>query len=237
MIIRRPFILLIVLTLLSVPAFIINSEVQSATQSEIIYIGVTSTNGTSEIEIQSSAAFKYTVYKRADPYHVVIDLQDTELGNFQETMIIDREGVLEIVPMKVESAPSTARLDISLTVPVDIEPIYEDNTLILAFDNPETQDEEEETGAAPYEEETVDDSVRDSSGENLLYTETEEEEAEEQPVAPVKKYVGEKISIDFQDADLIHVFRLIADISGKNIVVSPDVKGKFSLRLTDIPWD
>jgi type IV pilus assembly protein PilQ len=238
MIIRRPFLLLIILTLLSVPAFIINSEVQSATQSEIIYIGVTSTNGTSEIEIQSSAAFKYTVYKPADPYHVVVDLQDTELGNFQETIVIDRAGVLEIFPLKVESAPNTARLDIALTVPVDIEPIYQDNTLILAFDNPEAQEEKEETAAAVSGDETADEIVENSSVEDVLYTESEEEyEVEEELVTPVETYVGEKISIDFQDADLIHVFRLIADISGKNIVVSPDVKGKFSLRLTDIPWD
>ncbi len=51
------------------------------------------------------------------------------------------------------------------------------------------------------------------------------------------KYVGEEISIDFQDADLLHVFRLIATISGYNIVVSPQVKGTFSMKLLNVPWD
>ncbi|MBI5025575.1 MAG: type IV pilus secretin PilQ [Nitrospirae bacterium] len=51
------------------------------------------------------------------------------------------------------------------------------------------------------------------------------------------KYTGRKISLDFQDADLVHIFRLIADVSGYNIVVSPDVKGKFSMRLMNVPWD
>jgi type IV pilus assembly protein PilQ len=60
--------------------------------------------------------------------------------------------------------------------------------------------------------------------------------APEEPAAQ-PKYTGEKISIDFQDVELTHVFRLIADISGYNIVVSPDVKGKFSMKLTDVPWD
>jgi len=240
MITRRPFIIILFLALLSVPAFIINSEVQSSTQSEIIYIGVTSTNGTSEIEIQSSAAFTYTIYKPADPYHVVIDLQDTELGNFQEKMIIDREGVLEITPVKDESSGNVARLDIALTVPVDIEPVYRDNTLILAFDNPEAQEEEaveEAEVAAADEEDPISKLLSAAALEEPAAKVVEETpEVEEAPVeAP--KYVGEKISIDFQDADLVHVFRLIADISGYNIVVSPDVKGKFSLRLTDIPWD
>ncbi len=52
-----------------------------------------------------------------------------------------------------------------------------------------------------------------------------------------KEYSGEKISIDFQEADLIHIFRLIADVSGYNIVVSPQVKGKFSMKLINVPWD
>ncbi|MEK6527500.1 MAG: type IV pilus secretin PilQ, partial [Nitrospirota bacterium] len=51
------------------------------------------------------------------------------------------------------------------------------------------------------------------------------------------EYTGEKISLDFQDADLIHIFRLLADVSGYNIVVSPHVKGKFSMKLIDVPWD
>jgi len=51
------------------------------------------------------------------------------------------------------------------------------------------------------------------------------------------QYTGEKISLDFQDADLIHIFRLIADISDYNIVVSPEVSGKFSTRLLNVPWD
>jgi len=51
------------------------------------------------------------------------------------------------------------------------------------------------------------------------------------------KYTGIKISLDFQDAELVHLFRLIADVSGYNIVVSPEVKGKVSIRLMNVPWD
>lgn len=235
MIIRRPFFIILLLAFLSVPAFIINSEGQPSIQSEIIYIGVTSTNGTSEIEIQSSAPFTYTMYKPADPYHVVIDLQDTDLGNFKEKMIIDRDGVLEIVPMKDESTGNAARLDIGLTVPVDLEPVYKDNTLILAFDNPEAQEEAEE--AAEGTGDTIASLLEGAVVEEPAVEVVEETPAPEETPAETPKYTGEKISIDFQDADLVHVFRLIADISGYNIVVSPDVKGKFSLRLTDIPWD
>jgi type IV pilus assembly protein PilQ len=51
------------------------------------------------------------------------------------------------------------------------------------------------------------------------------------------KYTGTKISLDFQDSDIVPIFRLLSDISGFNIVVHPDVKGKLSMKLINVPWD
>ena len=50
-------------------------------------------------------------------------------------------------------------------------------------------------------------------------------------------YTGKKISLDFQDADIIPIFRLLGDISGYNMVVNPEVKGKITLKLINVPWD
>lgn len=51
------------------------------------------------------------------------------------------------------------------------------------------------------------------------------------------KYVGRRISLDFQDADIANVIRLIADVSNLNIVLGEDVKGKVTLKLINVPWD
>lgn len=51
------------------------------------------------------------------------------------------------------------------------------------------------------------------------------------------KYLGKRISLDFQDADIVPIFRLLADISGYNIVVNPGVSGKITLKLINVPWD
>lgn len=45
------------------------------------------------------------------------------------------------------------------------------------------------------------------------------------------------ISLDVYQADLQHVIRLLADVSGKNVVIPEDVKGKVTLKLTNVPWD
>jgi type IV pilus assembly protein PilQ len=62
------------------------------------------------------------------------------------------------------------------------------------------------------------------------------------PVPPAqvsvsRRFVGRKISLDFQDADIADVIRLIADVSGLNIVLGEDVKGKVTLKLVNVPWD
>jgi type IV pilus assembly protein PilQ len=55
--------------------------------------------------------------------------------------------------------------------------------------------------------------------------------------ATESKFGGKRISLDFQDADIVPIFRLLADISGYNIVVSPEVKGKLTMKLLNVPWD
>lgn len=51
------------------------------------------------------------------------------------------------------------------------------------------------------------------------------------------RYTGERITLDFQNADIHNVLRIIADVSGLNIVTSDEVKGNITIRLRDIPWD
>ncbi|MDH3238722.1 MAG: type IV pilus secretin PilQ, partial [Deltaproteobacteria bacterium] len=52
-----------------------------------------------------------------------------------------------------------------------------------------------------------------------------------------RKYIGQRISLDFKDADLANVFRIIAEVSNLNIITTDDVKGRVSVRLINVPWD
>jgi type IV pilus assembly protein PilQ len=52
-----------------------------------------------------------------------------------------------------------------------------------------------------------------------------------------KVYTGQKITADFQDANIRSVFRLIAEVSGLNIVAGEDVKGLVTMKLSEVPWD
>lgn len=54
---------------------------------------------------------------------------------------------------------------------------------------------------------------------------------------PAREYVGERLSLNFQDIETRAVLQLLADTSGLNIVVSDTVQGSVTLRLQDVPWD
>ena len=51
------------------------------------------------------------------------------------------------------------------------------------------------------------------------------------------RFVGRRISLDFQQADISNVLRLIAEVSGFNMVVGEGVKSKVTMKLVSVPWD
>lgn len=44
------------------------------------------------------------------------------------------------------------------------------------------------------------------------------------------------VSLDFQDADIKNVLKVLAYKSGTNIVAGPEVTGTITIQLTDVPW-
>jgi len=51
------------------------------------------------------------------------------------------------------------------------------------------------------------------------------------------RFIGRRISLDFQQADISNVLRLIAEVSGFNMVVGEGVKSKVTMKLVSVPWD
>lgn len=52
-----------------------------------------------------------------------------------------------------------------------------------------------------------------------------------------EEFVGERLSLNFQDIEVRSVLQLLADFTDLNIVVSDTVAGNITLRLNNVPWD
>ena len=70
----------------------------------------------------------------------------------------------------------------------------------------------------------VNPAAAEGSEESSLFSET-------------KEYEGQRLTLNFQDIETRAVLQLLAETSGKNIVVSDTVQGNVTLRLRNVPWD
>ncbi|MBX3271875.1 MAG: type IV pilus secretin PilQ [Sandaracinaceae bacterium] len=52
-----------------------------------------------------------------------------------------------------------------------------------------------------------------------------------------QRYRGRRIDLDFHNADIHNILRLIAEVGGVNIVTSDDVSGSVTIRMRNVPWD
>jgi type IV pilus assembly protein PilQ len=59
------------------------------------------------------------------------------------------------------------------------------------------------------------------------------------PTAPPAAPAGAReqlISLEFKDAEVVNLLRILAAESGRNIVIGDDVKGRMSISLRNVPW-
>ncbi len=82
--------------------------------------------------------------------------------------------------------------------------------------------------------------------EHLAYQSDDQLTIEVKPLSKKEKeelkkdkfgYVGEKLSLNFQNIEVRAVLQLIADFTGLNMVASDTVEGTVTLRLKNVPWD
>ena len=75
--------------------------------------------------------------------------------------------------------------------------------------------------------------------DNVMTIDVRQISKEKQAELKKKKfgYVGEKLSLNFQNIDVRAVLQLIADFTGLNLVTSDTVQGNITLRLKNVPWD
>lgn len=52
-----------------------------------------------------------------------------------------------------------------------------------------------------------------------------------------ERYRGRRIDLDFHNADIHNILRLLAEVGGVNIVTSDEVTGAVTIRMQNVPWD
>jgi type IV pilus assembly protein PilQ len=195
---------------------------------------------------------------------LVVDIPAAK-SRVRPSVIPVRKGGLDKVRVGQHTTPEQkVRVVFDLTKPMEYTVTPENNTLVVAMTiaalpTPEARPQER-ASAQPVESAPA---VAEKEG---IQTQQPPAAPEAAPVAPVaqapeevraeakqqeqqqlfretatvigaRKFSGRRISLDLQDADLVNVLRLFGELANLNMILAPDVRGKVTVRLVNIPWD
>jgi len=131
---------------------------------------------------------------------------------------------------KIEAGPPPKKEEAAVEAKVE-EPKKEE------VKKEEVKKEEKPLPEVKKEEKVLPAAEEKPSPQPLVVKRAEEERKIGEQGLPEKIYTGRRLSLDFKDADIKNILRLIAEVSDLNIIAGDDVTGKITMRLVDVPWD
>ncbi len=207
---------------------------------EIVFINTVEEGQSSIVSIESTKAVQYTAFKLLNPLRLVLDFSKMDKGNLTSRIQVDKGIVNSIRPIHFEEA-GVLRLEIVLNQSADYEINKpEKNKLIVRLrssgqvSGQEMAQAPSMKEAAPSKKEFYKKSLR---GAASLLDEAQEASLNEDTCFPMLYGEKEVISLDFQNADVRNLFRIFAEISGLNVILSPEVGGSVNIRMMDVPWN
>ncbi|MEE8547219.1 MAG: AMIN domain-containing protein, partial [bacterium] len=199
-------------------------------------------NGT--VMVISDDPVTYSV-SQPDPKHLLVDLADVTLpaGLVRSIDTRDEGGPLQALSSFNPKGDEGARVSLTLTPGTLFEIDQSGGTLSIVLSAPEVIQPVEQAPEvaqatvlkAPEAPEQVVEAPPTPSKQQAPKVRTKVEEIAPAGAGPM--YTGELITLDFQDAELKNVIRLIAEVSGLNIITGDDVGGRISMRMINVPWD
>ncbi|PLX41145.1 MAG: hypothetical protein C0608_06690 [Deltaproteobacteria bacterium] len=188
---------------------------------EITDFGFHQDKDKSYVDLLFSKMASYNVAE-ASGTRVVIDMLNTRLpSRFQRALDTSAfAGNIKLIAAYQRKADT--RVVVDLTQPTPFTVLKVESGLSLAFEGG--------SGAEVVTSTTSDKIVLvGGEGEPMSKAETMGTKA--------TGYKGTRISMDFVNADIRNVLRLIGEVSGLNIVTGSEVTGTVTIRLVDVPWD
>ena len=195
--------------------------------------------GKSTVIVGTTRPVKYDI-KKSDVNKLQLKLFNTKLPDYRKWPLITtrfESAVDRIAPVHTDAMKDTTLVSIELreAVPYFVEQM--ENILLVHFEASSiTPKPLEEAKLPPWKQVMTEGIAAAEVKEEVVLTgEVIDPGADDS--APTK-FTGEKIAIDFYKTDIINVFRILREISGKNFAIDKNVKGKVTLSLDKpVPWD
>jgi type IV pilus assembly protein PilQ len=217
-----------------------SGDAKAGTLSKIIDLQTAQEDNEVSIKLRSSQALEYTAFKLVDPLRLVLDFPNMEKSDLTGVMEVNQGVVSTIRPLYFEEA-KVMRLEIGLTKAVSYEILRPSSYVMdirLKDNTPPVKEAEapEEAEPAPEQVAMADSTPADRKGAASNSEESDEGDTTDS-CYELLGGVKNRLSMEFQNANIKNIFRIIAEVSGFNLVLSPDVSGTVNIRLIDVPWN
>lgn len=201
----------------------------------------TQKGGRSRVIIETSEKVPYRL-KRSDK-KVSLVLNNTRMLSYQERPLITtrfKSAVDRISPVRARDKQDTVLIAVELREMVPYRVEQKENVYVLHFDPSTVPPRPLAAAQLPEWEEILREGVTKPVKKKIKKRSDKEVASKKKPVLVTesgKEYTGQKISLEFQDADIHNVFRILAEVSEQNFVIGEEVKGRITLKLINVPWD
>ncbi|MBI4777936.1 AMIN domain-containing protein [Candidatus Desantisbacteria bacterium] len=204
------------------------------------------------VAISTDGAPQYKYFEMLNPPRIIIDFLNATSDKVKD-LRVDGKYVTGIsVGQKNIDPINVARITVETKESVPYSVSTQGKIVLLTLKKYEAEKPE----ATVEKKDTKKDAVESKSSQTTVKKRTSKTEKDKQRYVTSKKRVasqpkvavpktitekpvttGQTISMDFKDADLLDVLRLIAHKVGVNIVPGATVKGIITLRLDNVPWE
>lgn len=202
-------------------------------------------DGKSTIIIGTSIPAKYDL-KKINEKKLLLNLYHSKLPDYRKRPLITtrfESAVDRIIPFQTSAMKDKSGFIIELrqSVPYSIEQTAD--LIFLHFEASSISPKPLNKAKLPPWEKVLTQTVAQTEPAEVetagkTKAEMEETAGRTKIVTKIKKYTGEKISLNFFETDIKNVFRILMDVSGKNFAIDKDVSGKVTLSFDKpVPWD
>lgn len=183
------------------------------------------------IKVKTAGDVNYTAFKLENPLRLVLDFPGTTPGEIQDVLQVN-QGIVSSIKSTYFKEAKVMRLEIGLNDKASYEIVKTNGTsLDVRVQGTMVQTKEGEVQIASLESQ----GGFDDSNETSAYGDNKKARMD----TCYKLLMGakEKYTFDFQDASLKNIFRIIADVSGLNMILHPDISGNANIRLVEVGWN
>jgi type IV pilus assembly protein PilQ len=200
---------------------------------KVTRVEVQSVRGRQQIRIRTSGPVTYTVSEGTDPLGLSVDVAGATIEP-SAARTVDLRQVTSPISRLVASQRQTdpdpvVRVAVDLRGPTRYDVRQTPNAIVVEFMSPAR------AASGPPASPVVPVATPAAVPAAAAQAPAPPAATAAPPGSPSTPTAG-RLSMDFKDADINNLLRIIAEVSGMNVVAGSDVTGKVTVRLVNVEW-